>query len=172
MRVKNKDFFGTLLVKNLCYGVREEVLNEFSCCFKRLPDRNGDYMDLVYISTSRAGLSSGEKDRAMGQKVRVCNVPGCPNIATDKGRCSRHLIPAWGGRRNFEGYQGDWLKIRAQVLKEEPYCRVCGQQSTTVDHITPKAEGGTDIRGNLRALCDDCRSIKDKEDSARGRRRG
>lgn len=102
----------------------------------------------------------------------ICNIPGCPNLATKKGRCSLHPRPVWAGRRGFEGYKGEWLNLRAQVLKEEPYCRECGAPSTTVDHITARAFGGTDVRGNLRALCNDCRRIKDGQDAARGRKRG
>ena len=103
---------------------------------------------------------------------RPCSQPGCPNLAVKRGRCAKHQVPAWNGRRGFEGYKGDWLKIRAQVLKEEPTCRRCKvKPSDTVDHNIPKAEGGTDARGNLRGLCKDCRKIKDAEDAASGRRR-
>ena len=104
---------------------------------------------------------------------RPCNQPGCPNLAVKSGRCAKHQRPAWEGRRGFEGYKGDWLKIRARVLNEEPTCRAagCNKPSVTVDHIIPKAEGGTDARGNLRGLCAEHRKKKDAEDAARGRRR-
>ncbi len=99
----------------------------------------------------------------------VCNMPGCPNISVRKGRCPVHQRPAWEGRRGFKGYKGEWFKIRALVLKEEPTCRECGAPSTTVDHILAKAFGGSDSRENLRALCNDCRRLKDAQDAARGR---
>lgn len=99
----------------------------------------------------------------------VCNIPRCPNLSIKGNRCAEHQKVPWEGRRGFEGYKGEWLKIRAKVLKEEPNCRKCGKPSTTVDHITAKAFGGTDARGNLRALCNDCRRIKDAQDSLQGK---
>ncbi len=99
----------------------------------------------------------------------VCNVPGCPNISVRKGRCPVHQRQSWEGLSGFKGYKGNWLKERNQVLKEEPACRLCGAPSVTVDHITPRAFGGTEDRGNLQALCNECRKQKDSQDAAKGR---
>lgn len=49
-----------------------------------------------------------------------------------------------------------WRTIRAQVLAEEPVCRVpgCGRASTEVDHITPLKLGGDPYeRANLQGMC-------------------
>jgi len=46
------------------------------------------------------------------------------------------------------------------VLAEERRCRYCGAPSTTVDHIVPKFEGGTDARSNLAGACKDCQQRK------------
>lgn len=101
----------------------------------------------------------------------ICNVPGCPNIAVKNGRCSNHQRVPWEGRTwASTGYGKNWLKIRRQVLLEEPSCRLCGRVAVTVDHIVPKARGGSDDRSNLQPLCDLCRKMKDKRDSADGRR--
>jgi 5-methylcytosine-specific restriction enzyme A len=100
----------------------------------------------------------------------VCNVPHCPNIAVKDGRCSKHQKIPWSGRRNFEHYKGDWQKIRRQVLKEEPNCRLCGRPAVTVDHIVPRSRGGIDERSNLQPLCSVCRRRKDAKDAADGRR--
>ena len=108
-----------------------------------------------------------------GEGVRartVCNVPGCPNLAISGGRCAEHQRESWAGRRGFAGYNTDWLKLRAAVLREEPRCRLCGKPAVTVDHIAPKARGGTDARSNLQSLCDSCRKTKDKHDAAVGKR--
>lgn len=85
--------------------------------------------------------------------------------------CEAHKPEPWPGRRGFEGYKGDWIRKRAQVMREEPNCRQCGRPSVTVDHIIPRARGGTDERNNLQALCGDCRRKKDARDAAAGRRR-
>lgn len=100
----------------------------------------------------------------------ICNVHGCPNIAVNKGRCALHPRPSWQGHRGFEGYKGEYLKNRNQVLKEEPCCRLCGKPAVTVDHIKAKSQGGTDERSNLRGLCQDCHDKRSKEQAAKGRR--
>lgn len=101
----------------------------------------------------------------------VCTYKGCPELAISGGRCAKHQREPWQGRRGFDGYKKDWLRIRKQVLTAEPNCRVCGDKATTVDHIVAKAFGGTDALSNLRPLCDRCRKIKDSADAAEGRRR-
>ena len=100
----------------------------------------------------------------------ICSVPGCPDIAVSGGRCAKHQREPWAGRRGFDGYGRDWLRIRAQVLREESCCRLCGKPATTVDHIIPKARGGSDARSNLQPLCDSCRKTKDARDAADGKR--
>jgi 5-methylcytosine-specific restriction protein A len=67
---------------------------------------------------------------------------------------------------------------RAQVLAEEPTCRVCLaagiiEASTEVDHIKPLSEGGTDVRSNKQALCKPChraKSAAERAEAARWRR--
>lgn len=79
------------------------------------------------------------------------------------------------GSSNARGYGYHWRKLRAVVLAEEPLCRACLARGRTtpaehVDHITPKAEGGTDERTNLQALCRGCHSRKTAtEDGGFGR---
>lgn len=64
---------------------------------------------------------------------------------------------------------------RAQVLAEEPLCRVCldrgrTTRSTKVDHIRPLAWGGSDDRSNKQGLCDPCHDAKSAAERATGRR--
>jgi 5-methylcytosine-specific restriction endonuclease McrA len=51
---------------------------------------------------------------------------------------------------------------RELVLKRDGHrCRWCRCCSfLTIDHITPKALGGTDSLNNLQALCEDCNQMK------------
>ena len=101
----------------------------------------------------------------------ICTYKGCPNLAVSNGRCAEHQREPWQGRRGFAGYTDDWPRIRRQILREEPACRVCGDKALTVDHIIAKAFGGTDARTNLRPLCNRCRRVKDNADAVEGRRR-
>jgi len=41
-------------------------------------------------------------------------------------------------------------------------------QATQVDHIAPKAKGGTDDERNLQAICEDCHKAKTAKESRLG----
>jgi 5-methylcytosine-specific restriction protein A len=74
------------------------------------------------------------------------------------------------------GYGRAWQKLRKAMLAQEPLCRACREQgvvtaATDLDHIVPKAEGGTDDPANLQALCADCHKDKTARESARAQGR-
>lgn len=59
----------------------------------------------------------------------------------------------------------DWPARRAACLSQEPLCRSCAALgyvavATTVDHIIPRARGGTSDEDNLQPLCNDCHNAK------------
>jgi hypothetical protein len=52
-------------------------------------------------------------------------------------------------------------RLRFEILKRDGFrCRYCGALAVStllhVDHVVPKAEGGTDVPENLIAACADC----------------
>lgn len=49
----------------------------------------------------------------------------------------------------------DWEKRRALVLERDPLCKAdrCAEPSKHVDHIVPRAFGGSDAPDNLQGLC-------------------
>lgn len=56
-------------------------------------------------------------------------------------------------------YPKDWHRIRTAILKRDNNtCWRCGAEATTVDHITPIANGGTHEPDNLAACCATCNS--------------
>lgn len=56
---------------------------------------------------------------------------------------------------------GNWQRVRARVLARDNHtCGYCGNDATTVDHITARANGGTDEESNLIACCTRCNSQK------------
>lgn len=68
------------------------------------------------------------------------------------------------------GYGSAWRKLRAQVMeRDEHLCQSCLKVdkvtvATQVDHVTPKAAGGTDDLSNLRALCRACHDAKSRRE--------
>lgn len=91
-----------------------------------------------------------------------CTNIRCPNLRP----CSQHTKRAWqsneGRSAASRGYDGDWSRLRAQVLIEEPYCRLCYAPSTTADHILPLATHPQLrlVRANIQALCTRCQRHK------------
>ncbi|MFQ5535468.1 MAG: HNH endonuclease [Sphingomonadales bacterium] len=61
---------------------------------------------------------------------------------------------------------GEWQRLRAMVLRQEPRCRPCRRAgrltvATEVDHVTPIGQGGDKRdRRNLQSICRDCHIAK------------
>ncbi|EPY8414567.1 HNH endonuclease [Klebsiella aerogenes] len=107
---------------------------------------------------------------------RPCRHRGCAAITNDaSGYCDAHRQQHAGdGWRNYQagksrherGYGRPWEIRRARVLQRDKYlCQNCRRhgiatKATTVDHIIPKAHGGTDDDSNLESLCWPCHRKK------------
>lgn len=70
------------------------------------------------------------------------------------------------GTRQQRGYGAAWDRLRQVILRRDLHlCQPCKEAgratpATAVDHIKPKAKGGTDDGDNLQAICEDCHRIK------------
>ena len=86
---------------------------------------------------------------------------------------------------NARGYDEAWRALRLTIIKRDKWtCGACGRDDlwkkkdaggpgAHVDHIVPKAKGGTDAPHNLRTLCWPCHSSKTAtNDGGFGRRKG
>ncbi|MFV8907065.1 HNH endonuclease signature motif containing protein [Serratia fonticola] len=103
---------------------------------------------------------------------RACRKHGCRHTTTDRsGYCTEHQNTGWelhqqGKSRHQRGYGNDWTIRRARILKRDNHiCQECLRSgravpATTVDHIVPKAHGGTDDDLNLESLCWPCHRSK------------
>jgi 5-methylcytosine-specific restriction protein A len=75
--------------------------------------------------------------------------------------------------RHARGYGSAWDRLRAQVLKRDSHlCQPCLRNgrvypATQVDHIKPKAKGGTDDLANLEAICPPCHEAKTAAENGR-----
>lgn len=110
--------------------------------------------------------------------ARPCAYPGCIELVRRGKYCPRHArAAAWAkvasGAVNKDkkhdatrpsaaerGYDYAWQQTRASFLAHHPFCIVCGQKATHVDHIVARRRGGSDDESNLQALCASCHSRK------------
>ena len=87
------------------------------------------------------------------------------------GRTGGPKVP-WAitnGRKDTRKRGRAGQRERAQVLAEEPLCRICAETGRTtasaiVDHIKPLAWGGRDDRLNKQGLCKRCHDAKSAEE--------
>ncbi|QIE96576.1 HNH endonuclease [Pantoea stewartii] len=103
---------------------------------------------------------------------RACRKLGCARTTTDgSGYCDAHRNEGWqqhqrGQSRHARGYGSKWDVIRAHILQRDRHlCQNCLRNgrptaAKTIDHILPKAHGGTDDDSNLEALCWPCHKSK------------
>lgn len=114
---------------------------------------------------------------------KPCSAPGCGVLVRDgSSRCEAHKVVAgrWAdahrGSRHERGYDAAWVRRRARILKRDAgICQHCKREhgfvhaGTEVDHIVPKAEGGSDDDANLQTICRDAHRAKTAAEAARGR---
>lgn len=68
--------------------------------------------------------------------------------------------------RHSRGYGAAWDKLRLRILARDLHlCQPCKRKgratpATQVDHIVPKAKGGTDDEANCQSICADCHMVK------------
>lgn len=82
------------------------------------------------------------------------------------------------GSRQARGYGADWDRRRARILRRDGYrcqCKECKDggfitPATDVDHIIPRADGGSDDDDNLQALGHECHRRKTANENAARRR--
>lgn len=116
----------------------------------------------------------------------ACKRPGCAGLVRNGVccRCGLRQRSNWDAyhkernqvSRHQRGYGWTWEKLREMVLAGEPLCRQCAAAgrvalAVAVDHIVPKAWGGTDDLENLQPLCKQCHDEKTARE-ARGRTGG
>ena len=71
------------------------------------------------------------------------------------------------------GYGWKWQKLRIAIMKRDKgLCQPCERvgrytPATQVDHIKPKAQGGSDDENNLQSICGDCHDEKTAQDNNR-----
>lgn len=115
---------------------------------------------------------------------KPCSHPGCGVLVRDgTSRCPKHpKVNSYAdkarGTRHQRGYGTAWDKLRAQVIeRDDGLCQPCEHKQlitlgSAVDHITPKAEGGTDDLTNLQCICRACHLAKTADEAKRGVSKG
>jgi 5-methylcytosine-specific restriction enzyme A len=91
---------------------------------------------------------------------RCRNVTPCPVHPRGRQWVTDPLRPSpWRS-----GYDAEHQRLRAELLDEEPFCRIrapgCTIDATVADHIVPLRQGGARDRSNLQPACRHCHAIK------------
>lgn len=79
--------------------------------------------------------------------------------------------------RHARGYGSVWVKLRETIIaRDMGLCQPCKRKGKltpyrkgegfAVDHITPKANGGTDDPANLELTCEPCHTTKTEREAA------
>ena len=103
--------------------------------------------------------------------MQFCGEPGC-GVLVPSGRCATHAPrdryarPGYAATHAWYGSLR-WRLLRAEMLRAEPFCRVCRADGLNVltqdiDHIT-KHDGDPALfwnRENLQGLCRSCHTRK------------
>jgi 5-methylcytosine-specific restriction protein A len=99
-------------------------------------------------------------------------MPMKPRVLGAKPKAPRQRAPDLRPNSGVRGYTKGWRQLRAQVLREEPLCRLCLKGSAglrprvepavEVDHIVPVtlAPELRLKRSNLQPLCKRCHRLK------------
>lgn len=110
--------------------------------------------------------------RICGCGYRIASGSRCPcEERRDKARREAH--DGQRGSAAARGYDREWRKVRAAVLRAEPWCRhhaARGErvEATEVDHIDGNSRNNA--TANLRPLCKACHSRRTARDQAFGRK--
>ena len=107
--------------------------------------------------------------------LRVCTHKACSNLVRGGGQCPAHARTPWANRPHWrERYGNAWPQTRKRILERDGntcQAKGCGKFGDTVDHKTPRFEGGTNDDSNLETLCRTCQQRKANEEANRARAR-
>jgi 5-methylcytosine-specific restriction enzyme A len=104
------------------------------------------------------------------QKPRMAKLPP---VFSCRPKATRQPWDHHGKSRQERGYGRAWDKLRLVVLARDKHlCQPCRREhritpATAVDHVLPKAKGGTDDLDNLEATCDPCHQAKTLRDQGK-----
>ncbi len=94
----------------------------------------------------------------MPRAPRICATVGCPDTATNAGRCDAHHREAWAGSDRRATLPRNWDTIRRRILERDGHrCQIrdpgCTTLAVEVDHIGDRDDHRDQM---LRAACSPC----------------
>ena len=148
-----------------------------------------DSAKLVEVSAQQARRARAFAFLMPTAAPRPCRHPGCATlVAWPAAWCEKHQRPADGsfadkrrGSRHARGYGNKWDASRERILSRDAgLCQQCLREGRLnhcagkkfgayVDHVRPKAQGGTDDDSNLETLCRTCHTAKTQREAQAGR---
>lgn len=83
----------------------------------------------------------------------MCSTPGCPCFTPTIGPC-HDCQRARSLRRGPSGWESE--SERNAYLAAHPFCVICNEPATTMDHIVRLEDGGVHEESNFQSLCKQC----------------
>jgi hypothetical protein len=103
----------------------------------------------------------------MPRAAKMCGHTRCVNRVYGRTYCDEHTPTPWQGSAG-RPHTRALRTMHKQVISEEPVCRDCRiARSTVAGHIIDRADGGADVRSNLKGQCDACNDRQRVERSRR-----
>lgn len=103
---------------------------------------------------------------------KLCAEPSCGALV-DRGRCPAHARRPFEGRPSYRarGYTAAWDRMAREMRERGEICVWCRNAiATELDHIVPKARGGTDDPSNAAPACRACNQKRAAQLAAETRR--
>lgn len=107
----------------------------------------------------------------MPRAPRICAQVGCPDTATNAGRCDQHQREAWAGSDRRATLPRNWDIIRRRILERDGHrCQIrdpgCTLLATECDHIGDRDDHRDE---NLRGACRHCHAHRSAMQGVEGR---
>lgn len=103
---------------------------------------------------------------------KLCAEQRCGELV-DRGRCPAHTRRAFAGRPSYRqrGYTAAWDRMAREMRERGEVCVWCREaRATELDHVVPKARGGTNDRSNAAPSCGACNRKRAAQLAAETRR--
>jgi hypothetical protein len=150
--------WGLLAVSGVLAPARAQLAAALGCSVSSIDRAVGELVDAGYLAIER-----GHRDGTLN-RYRLVDPSGPPGDAGPfaGGTDAPEPLPDGAAQAGDRPLFRDLPPLARAIFDRDGWiCQRCGShQNLTVDHVVPRAKGGTDDPSNLQTLCGSCNSSK------------